>query len=25
VPVGTPVFIVGAPPWGVTSHPGIAG
>jgi lipoprotein-anchoring transpeptidase ErfK/SrfK len=25
VPVETPVFIIGAPPWGVTSHPGVAG
>ena len=25
VPVGTPVFIIGAPPWGITSNPGTAG
>jgi lipoprotein-anchoring transpeptidase ErfK/SrfK len=25
VPVGTPVFIIGAPPWGDTSDPGVAG
>jgi L,D-transpeptidase ErfK/SrfK len=25
VPVGTPVFIIGAPPWGDTSNPGVAG
>jgi len=25
VPVGTPVFIIGAPPWGITSDPGTAG
>jgi len=25
VPIGTPVFIIGAPPWGVTSDPGAAG
>ncbi len=25
VPVGTPVFIVGAPPWGTTANPGAAG
>jgi lipoprotein-anchoring transpeptidase ErfK/SrfK len=25
VPVGTPVFIIGAPPWGITRNPGTAG
>ena len=25
VPIGTPVFIIGAPPWGVTINPGAAG
>jgi lipoprotein-anchoring transpeptidase ErfK/SrfK len=25
VPIGTPVFIIGAPPWGLTAHPGAAG
>jgi hypothetical protein len=25
VPVGTTVYIVGAPPWGTTDNPGIAG
>jgi lipoprotein-anchoring transpeptidase ErfK/SrfK len=25
VPIGTPVFIVGAPPWGLTTNPGPAG
>jgi lipoprotein-anchoring transpeptidase ErfK/SrfK len=25
VPIGTPVFIVGSPPWGDTSNPGTAG
>jgi lipoprotein-anchoring transpeptidase ErfK/SrfK len=25
VPVGTPVFIIGGPPWGVSSNPGPAG
>jgi lipoprotein-anchoring transpeptidase ErfK/SrfK len=25
VPIGTPVFIIGAPPWGVTTNPGAAG
>jgi lipoprotein-anchoring transpeptidase ErfK/SrfK len=25
VPVGTPVFIIGAPPWGITSNPGTPG
>jgi len=25
VPIGTPVFIIGAPPWGITTHPGAAG
>jgi len=25
VPIGTPVFIIGAPPWGLTTHPGAAG
>ena len=25
VPVGTPVFIIGAPPWGDTAAPGLAG
>jgi hypothetical protein len=25
VPIGTPVFIIGAPPWGVSTDPGVAG
>ncbi len=25
VPIGTPVFIIGLPPWGVTADPGVAG
>jgi len=25
VPVGTPVFIIGAPPWGITRNPGVTG
>jgi lipoprotein-anchoring transpeptidase ErfK/SrfK len=25
IPIGTPVFVIGAPPWGLTTNPGAAG